>query len=83
MIDFENIEQQIDLSKKAVLEMKKQNRIFESVLEESIKNAPVEYKKDIEKAKIVYKKAIELAKKGKSEEAQKIINNFKNVSTNS
>lgn len=82
MINIENIKRQCELAKSAVSEIKKQNRIFETLMHEAIKGAPEEHKKDIQRIQVLATKAINLAKQGKSEEAQNLIKDFQNGSTN-
>lgn len=77
-MDLKHIHAQLELSKKAVSEMNKQNRIFDNLLNEAVKGAPEKDKKTIESLRIKSMKAIRLAKEGKSEEAQQIIKDLQN-----
>lgn len=77
MIDINTIIEQGKLSRKAIAEIKNQNRIFETTLQEAVKGAPNEDKKKIEEVRQLSVKAMNLAKEGKIEEAQNLINTFK------
>lgn len=77
MIDLNTIIEQGKLAQKAVVEIKNQNRIFESILQEAVKGAPNEDKKKVEEVRLLSLKAINLAKEGKIEEAQNLIKIFK------
>ena len=74
----ETIDQQVKLANKAIEEMKNQNRIFENIIKETLINAPESDKNQIQRFQAMSIKAMNLAKKGKTEEAQNLIKNFKN-----
>lgn len=57
------------------MEMKKFDLVFDGVL----KNAPAEDIDKLEKVRILSNKAIALAKDGKTEEANKVIEELKNI----
>ena len=82
-MDLKNIKAQLQLSKKAIQETKNQNRIFETILQEAIKGAPKEDKKEIQRLQNMSRKAINLAKQGKLEEAQTLIKSFSDGGQNS
>lgn len=82
-MDLKNIKAQLELSKKAIQETKNQNRIFETILQEAIKGAPKEDKKEIQRLQNMSRKAINLAKQGKLEEAQTLIKSFSDGGQNS
>lgn len=75
-MDLKNIKKQIELSKNAVSEMKKQNAIFDTLLQEAIKGAPEEHKPAIDKMRSVVIKVKNLAKNGKLQEAQELIKQY-------
>ena len=77
MIDLKTIEQQAKATKTAIAEIKKQNRTFETILQEAVKGAPKEDKQVIENVRLLSIKAMNLAKEGKIEEAQNLIKTFK------
>lgn len=82
-MDLKNIKAQLELSKKAIQETKNQNRIFETILQEAIKGAPKEDKKEIQRLQNMSRQAINLAKQGKLEEAQTLIKSFSDGGQNS
>lgn len=82
-MDLKNIKAQLQLSKKAIQETKNQNRIFETILQEAIKGAPKEDKKEIQRLQNMSRQAINLAKQGKLEEAQTLIKSFSDGGQNS
>lgn len=82
-MDLKNIKAQLELSKKAIQETKNQNRIFETILQEAIKGAPKEDKKEIQRLQNMSRKAINLAKQGKLKEAQTLIKSFSDGGQNS
>lgn len=71
-----NLKKQIELGNKAAKELQNQNAIFESLLNEALKNVPDEQKKEVQKIQLLCKKSISLAKSGKSEEAKNLIKNY-------
>jgi len=77
-MDLKNIKAQLELSKKALSEYKKQNTIFEQILQNAIKGAPEEDQGEIEKIRILTIKVTNLAKAGKLEEAQTLIKDYQN-----
>lgn len=72
-MSFKNIQSQLELSRKAISEMNKQNTIFETLLQEAIKGAPEEDKKEIDRIRSLTLKVQKLAKEGRIEEAQTLI----------
>ena len=77
-MDLKSIQKQMELSKQAVGEMNRQNRIFEHLLNETVKGAPEKDKKKIDEIRLKATQAIRLAKEGKADEAQKIILDLQN-----
>lgn len=77
-MELHQLKELLKSSEKAAMEIKNQNRIFGSTLQEAIKGAPIEDKDKIDQVRILSLKAIELAKQGKSEEAQQLIKEFNN-----
>ena len=77
-MELHQLQELLKSSEKAVSEIKNQNRIFETTLQEAVKGAPIEEKDNIDQMRIFSLKIIELAKQGKSEEAQQLIKEFKN-----
>lgn len=81
-MSFKNIESQLELSRKAISEMKKQNTIFETLLSEAIKGAPEEDKKEIDKIRSLTLRVQKLAKEGRIDEAQSLIKDYNYGSQN-
>lgn len=82
-MDLTDLHNQMKLSKNAVVEINKQNRIFERTIQQAIKGAPEQDKKEIEKIRLLTIKALNLAKQGKIEESQQLIKDFQNGRQNS
>jgi len=83
MIDIKTLKAQAELSKKMLVEINNQNRIFEQTIESAMKGAPDKDKPEMNKIRMLTKKAIALAKEGKSEEAQQLIKDFSHGHQNS
>lgn len=78
MINTKTLKQQLENAKKLASQINVQNTIFEQTLQEAVKGAPEEDKRELEKVRVLSIKAISLAKKGKLEEAQDVIKQFQN-----
>ena len=76
-MDLNNLKQQMESAKKLVEETKTQSRIFEQILQETVKGVDESQKAKIAEVQLLAKKAINLAKQGKGEEAQSLIKTFK------
>lgn len=72
-MNLDNIKSQLELTRSAVSEMKKQNTIFDTTLQEAIKGAPEEHKAEIDKMRLTILKVKNLAKNGRLQEAQNLI----------
>lgn len=75
-MDLNQIKQQAEISKKAIAEIQKQNRIFDTLLQKAMTGAPEEDKKTIASVQSLSMKALNLAKQGKMNEAQNLIKSF-------
>ncbi|WP_440881401.1 hypothetical protein [Tenacibaculum sp. C7A-26P2] len=73
-----NIQQLLNLSKKASSQINLQVQILDTTFSELLKNLPQDEANEIDKLKALTQKAISLAKQGKAEEAQEIIRNYQN-----
>lgn len=76
-MDLSNIKSQLEIANNAILQIKEQNRIFDTLISKSIAQAPEKDKKTIEQISLMSKKAINLAKKGEINKANDLIKNFK------
>lgn len=77
-MDLKNILEQAELGKKEIEQIKTQNRIFEALLDGTLKNAPESDKNKIQEVKNLSLNVINLAKEGKTTELNELINKFKN-----
>lgn len=82
-MDFQKILEQTELAKRAVAEMKKQTRNFETVMEQTVKKAPKEHQKELDEIRALSIRALNLAKQGKGKEAEQLIKDFQHGSKNS
>lgn len=80
--NFESLQQQAEMSKRAVEEMKRQIRLYEQTMETMVKTAPDDQKTELESVRLMSIRALNLAKQGKSDEAQQLIKDFKNGGKN-
>ncbi len=70
MFNSRNIHGLAELSRKAAAQLNQELRIFDQLMEETVKNVPDDQKPQVEEVKAFSVKAINLAKKGRVEEAQ-------------
>lgn len=82
-MNIDNIRQQIESSKQMISVFKKQNLIFESVIDQAIKGVPTENQHEVQKVKNLYLKAKNLAKQGKMDEVNALIKEFTDGRKNS
>ncbi len=81
-MDLNHILGQTELGKKAIEEMKSQNRIFETLLDGALKNAPESDKDKIQEVKNLSNEVMKLAKEGKTEQVKELIEKFKTTIIN-
>lgn len=77
-MNHENLKSQMELSYKAINEIKKQNRIFESVIDEAVKGAPEKDKKGVQEVQSLLKQVNNLSKNGELQKAHDLIIEFNN-----
>lgn len=75
-LDLKTIIEQTKLSKKSMIEIQNQSRIFENILFEAVKGAPKKDQKKVEEFRQLQIKVLNLAKEGKINEAQNLIKTF-------
>jgi hypothetical protein len=73
-----NIQQLIDLSKKANAQMNMQVAVLDKTFAELLKKLPQDEANEVDRLKSLTQKAIRMAKDGKADEAQELIRNYQN-----
>ena len=82
MTEFENLINQMNLSKNAIQQMKLQQNMIDKSIKVAIDNCPDDQKDKMLKLKNVSQKVVNLAKEGKTEKALEIIKQFENECKN-
>ncbi len=82
MTEFENLINQMNLSKNAIEQIKSQQNMIDKSIKVAIDNCPDDQKDKMLKLKNVSQKVVNLAKEGKTDEALKLIKDFENECKN-
>jgi len=81
-MNIDDIKERARVSMEAIKQMREQEKIFEGVIKEAIKNAPEEAKKDISRFNDLFMDVKRLAKSGDISQAEELIKNFDYASKN-
>lgn len=76
-MDIKNLKQQLHNAKKLASEIENQNRIFDDILQETVKGVDDTEKPVVESLIALSQRALNLAKKGEGDKAQQLIKDFK------
>ncbi|QHB40983.1 hypothetical protein HWC99_gp52 [Flavobacterium phage vB_FspS_tant8-1] len=82
MTEFENLINQMNLSRSAIEEMKSQQSMIDKTISIALKKCPEDQKDKMLNLKNLSQKVVNLAKEGKTEKALKLIKQFENECKN-